>query len=271
MTHQLERFFRFTSPCHVKNRNASAPREGLRYERRLGVQMGLPPLSRRRHDSPTMADPPPDWPPRRCTMPDLPPGGTAPYLGQILRGRGFFGEGADALGSVFCRLVAQAVDEYRLARESITDYLRGDASEDQAPPVAPESAGANTTIQLRPAVWRIGPLLRAGGKLENCIQVLHRCVRCLEALRKQAGCNLKIDRNLSVLRAADRIRVFRNAIEHLYDDLARDKLAPGEPHTLQVAEAEVRLREHRVEYEELAAWLKQVRDVSMRVGGVACE
>lgn len=186
-------------------------------------------------------------------MPALELKATGPYLAQILRGRGFFGEGTVGLESVFCRLASQAIDEYELARHYLIEYVRSEASPNSVP--SPGNV----------ATWPVSPLLIAGGKLENCIHVLHRCVRCLAALRRRHDAGVTIDKNLSVLRAASRIGGFRDDIEHVYNDLSKDAIASDKPHTIQVAAAEVRLRENRIRYSDLATWLRQLYDVASSI------
>lgn len=113
--------------------------------------------------------------------------------------------------------------------------------------------------------------------LEGTVHDLHRSLRYLQKLRNadsrgNDGAPLVPKSNkmrcLNVA-AEDRIRQFRDDIEHLDDDVAAKRANPGWLVGVAIDADAMRIGEHRITFSELASWIRELFEIAERLGSIA--
>jgi len=187
------------------------------------------------------------WPPKSCEMPDLSKLNDmvmlALMLNRALRGGGPKDHISYALVANFIRFADQTLQEYKAARNALLEYIN------------------------RPNNNVFGPLFRAIGHCEICLISLNRSINFAKRIQQNRN-TLQIPRNLSVLSGAvtERIRNFRNAIEHLDKDILNGKIQKGEPVSLLVNSDSIELLGEEIYFKEIAVWIQELNSLASTLG-----
>jgi hypothetical protein len=124
-----------------------------------------------------------------------------------------------------------------------------------------------------PAVLFPGLIIQASADLETCVDCLHRAFNYLRAIRSArdgyTGLQKHIPRHVSIFtsRAQDQVRGMRNALQHFEQDLVGKRIIEGEPIATQPIEGAVELGNHRIEYNDLAIWVKRLNAIAASLAG----
>lgn len=193
-------------------------------------------------------------------MPPLPVSGTLRSKRQLGH---FLGVAAPAqpkgrqIVDGLVRLSDKSVCEYQACREALLTFLRGGNPDH---------------------------LHRAQDHFESCVQALHRAMNYLERLRAlgyrtEDGQPLVArPRDLEVLRDGVRgqVRVFRDLLEHLEDDIAADRIPNESPAQLHLGWEQATLEGAVLSYQDIVRWCTAVHElvtplaqVTLNVGSVA--
>jgi len=140
------------------------------------------------------------------------------------------------------RLSDKSVCEYQACRENLVEFLR----------------------QGNP-----DRLHRAQDHFESCVQSLHRAINFLDRLRSlgyrtEDGQPLVArPRDFEVLREGVRaqVRVFRDLLEHLEDDIAADRVPPGSPAQLHLGWEQATLEGEVLPYRDVVRWLTAIHEL----------
>ena len=112
-------------------------------------------------------------------------------------------------------------------------------------------------------------LHRAQDHFESCVQSLHRAMNYLERLRTlgyrtDGGHPLVArPRDLEVLRDGVRgqVRVFRDLLEHLEDDIAADRVPSDSPAQLHLGWEKATLENASLEYSDIVRWCTAIHEL----------
>lgn len=187
--------------------------------------------------------------PRRSSMPDL--SGVfrknilTLQLANVFNSAGPRTFKARALHIGFVRLVDKSLEEYELARRAFHEYLN--------PTLGPR-AQSNLYV--------------ASGHMENCVFSLRRVSRYGEALKRQPLFAESIVGDACSAATHERLRAIRNAAEHMEERILDGRLIEGEIAILFLDEDALRLDGHRIEYEELARWLRELQAIADSVAKI---
>ena len=121
------------------------------------------------------------------------------------------------------------------------------------------------------------PFLELQDSLEGTVHDLHRSLQYLQRLRNsdargKNGMQLVPKANkMNHLNAAaeNRIRQFRDDIEHLDNDIATDKAMPGWLVGVAIDEDAMRIGECRITFLELARWIRELFEIAEGLGSIA--
>ena len=154
------------------------------------------------------------------------------------------------LANTLARLIDQATDEYRLARRSLTEFLR---------PTMPSAS----------SYWH------SVTHVETCITAVHRALNMVERLRK-LGYRLSDrqplipsprSRFLDVTTKAtrQRIREFRDSIHHI-DERILDA-GPRDESSVSISfmSTKMTLKKMAITYDELSLWIRELHGIIARV------
>lgn len=183
------------------------------------------------------------WPPKSCEIPDLSKLNDqvtlALMLNRVFRGGGPKDHISYALLANFIRLADQTLQEYKAARNALLEYIN------------------------RPNNNVFSPLFRATGHCEICLNSLKRSINFAKRIQRDRN-TLQIPRNLSVLSGTvtERIRKFRNAIEHLDKDILKGKIQKGEPISLLVNSDSIELLGEEIYFTEIAVWIQELNSLA---------
>ena len=163
-------------------------------------------------------------------------------LSHVFQGAGAKDDSARVFQITLVRLVDKSLEDYELSRVAFSEYV---------------SRSSNN-------VW--SPLFRAVGHMENCFSSLERALRLARRLADHEETASAFS-NCSVLAPAVRKRIskIRNAMEHIDDRVARQQINQGDLTMLFLGEDAVELQHERIEYLELAAWLRELHDLSTKM------
>ena len=180
------------------------------------------------------------WPPDRFELPEVP----SDYLmGELILRKVFQRLGpstipAQPLHFGFVRLVDKATVVYALAREGFQEYL---ASKPR----------------------RNSQFFVAIGHLETCVGTMARCLRYLEALRRDKDAP-QISRQLGILKnGGNRLTTMRDGVEHTHEHIVNGSLKPTDSVILKPSAEAITLKATEIRYAELAAWLHELRQVAI--------
>jgi hypothetical protein len=134
-------------------------------------------------------------------------------------------------------------------------------------------AARNTLWAKADGASLIANRIDAVNHLETSVVALHRAVRCAAALRKQG--DTYVDGTPLVARPKDggllgnaattTLRAFRDAVQHLDDDIVQGKTPPGVPIAILPRRNGFVIRDIELRYDELASLLTDAHDLAARI------
>lgn len=137
----------------------------------------------------------------------------------------------------YIRLVDKSVFEYKNARDSLEEYV-------------------STPNEV------IYPLFRCIGHLENCIDSVKRAVFFARKMRRSKE-SPEINK-LSLLSDATnkKLRNFRDAIEHLENDIINNNISKDNPTMLLIRNSSITLAGEKLSYHELSEWIQELYNLA---------
>jgi hypothetical protein len=149
----------------------------------------------------------------------------------------------------YIRLVDKAIREYSAARRLLLEFLEAGNVDDYH---------------------------HAQDHFENCIITVHRAIGFLEILRRR---NLKDGfgkalvpraRELEILRenAKAQIRQFRDATQHIVEDIASEAIAENIDPDVSLTEESMVLANEQIFYADLERWIRQLHPLAYRLSAV---
>lgn len=143
----------------------------------------------------------------------------------------------------FVRLVDKAVIEYGESRSKFIKFIAQGMADDE---------------------------YRASDHFESCIQSLHKAVNYIEKLRRMGyrrGDDLPLvpkPRDMTVLleNVRSEIRLFRDAIEHLDDDIMEGRLPENQRIGVHLGWEVATVGEYRLAYRDIVKWLGQLHEIA---------
>lgn len=180
---------------------------------------------------------PSSWP-TRCDMPDLsglpPDNSILLTFHRALAGGGPNSPTSYALVANYVRIVDAALAEYHAMRAALIRYV-------------------STPNEV------IHPLYEAISHAESCISNLARAVLMAQRIhRDQSGPSIAVVSNA----IANRLRRFRNKIQHVDEKLLDGTWQPPDPHCLVTRDDRMELYGQEILYSELADWIRTLHRVS---------
>ncbi len=181
------------------------------------------------------------WNPKINEMPDLGHLNDKLLL-DILLNIVFGGAGpndvtARALWINYIRLVDKSVFEYKNARDSLEEYV----------------STPNKVIY---------PLFRCISHLENCIDSVKRAVFFARKMRRNK--EIPEINKLPLLSDATnkKLRYFRDAIEHLENDVVENNISEDNPTMLLIRNNSITLAGEKLSYHELSEWIHELYNLA---------
>lgn len=137
------------------------------------------------------------------------------------------------------RLTDKAVGDYELARKEFLQVVHRSSA----------------------SIW--GPLFRATGHMENCLNTLERIFRLARRLREHPETSALVE-GIDALSPSVRKRIskLRNAMEHIDERLANKKIEDGALMMLLMGEDGIQLQNVFVAYSDLSSWIPEVHDLA---------
>ena len=185
------------------------------------------------------------WPPEICNMPcidDLWGYNVLTHtLNMVFRGGGPKAIKSRALVSNYIRIVDQAVRQYKSAKEAFEKYL-------------------NTPNDV------IGPIFVSVGYFEALLSSLKRAIKFAERIRRDRDCP-PISNALSIFSTTSHktITYFRNAIEHLDEEIYNDTQKEGDPITLLIKDNSIELSGIEISYKSMETWIRELDDIARKL------
>ena len=180
------------------------------------------------------------WPPKSCEMPDLSnltdKNTLGVLLGLFFRKAGPSDYQAKALWVNYIRLVDQVVREYKAAREALQLYVN-----------------TPNNVML--------PLFQCIGHFESCISLMKRAIVFARRMRRHRG-GPQIGKHDVLASAGEKIINFRNAIEHLDDDILKGNVPIGSPIALMVKSDSIELTGNEIYFTDLAKWIQELHKLA---------
>lgn len=164
-------------------------------------------------------------------------------LGQILGMHKLPSGRGKQIADGFVRLAEKAAIEYVEARATLFEFLEMGNADDE---------------------------YRAGDHFESCIQSLHRAINYLERLkslgykRGDGSPLVPKPQNMTVLHQsnANSIREFRDAIEHLENDILKGLIPENQRIGVHLGWDKATIGSHNLGYKEVANWLEQINSMA---------
>jgi hypothetical protein len=180
-----------------------------------------------------------EWVPTTNEMPDIadlnPKLSLAFMLNRFFGGSGPTNKNSYALVMNFIRVVDLLVDEYKNARERLSQFTNRE----------------NNTV--------MSPLYFATGSFENAVTTMARAIKFAQRIRNDRN-GPEVARRLVVLSGDvfSRVNGMRNAIEHLDNKIVGQTLGPNDFVCLILTNQKALAEDIEIQYSEFATWIRDL-------------